>query len=176
MLQTHGDLVPPLTPNATYEWIDLDSLRSEPLREGARWWRKARGSRPFPAREELKPRQISGLLPYMSLLKVIEGGADFEHRIVGDVMVQAFNVPLQHRRFSDIAPEAPEFIERCFGIFRLVVRSGAPLAWRAVENEETAPLVFRQAEVVLLPLGHKTVDHLLGFYAHASNAQPSKTV
>jgi hypothetical protein len=168
MLQTQDDAISPLAP--TYNWIDLDDLHSEPLKAGAEWWRAARGSRPFPAREDLKPRQIRGLLPHMSLLKVIDGGADFEHRIVGDVMVQAFNVRLQHRRFSELAHDSPEFIERCFTIFRMVVTSGEPLAWRAVEDGATAPLVFEQAEVVLLPLGHEKVDHLLGFYCHALSA------
>lgn len=171
MLRTQSDVTAPLSLNTAYDWIDLDDLHSDPLIEGANWWRTTRGKRRFPAREDLKPRQISKLLSYMSLLEVIDDGADFEHRIVGDVMVQAFNVPLQHRRFSEIVPEAPEFMERCFEIFRHVVRSGKPLAWRVTEDDDSAPVIFRQSEVVLLPLGHKKVDHLLGFYSHPANAE-----
>jgi hypothetical protein len=173
MLQTLDDISSPLPPNATYEWIDPNDLHAEPLRAGVRWWRKARGDRPFPAREDLNPRDIAELLAYMSLLKVIDDGADFEHRIVGDVMVQAFNVRIQNRRFSDIAYEAPEFIERCFEIFRRVVDTGEPRAWRAVEGRDSTAVVFRHSEVVLLPLGHEKVNHLVAFCCHGEGTRPA---
>lgn len=171
MLQTHG--VGNLAPTATYEWLDLDDLHSEPLQAGVEWWETARGSRRFPAREDLNPRRIAGLLTYMSLLKVIDDGADFEHRIVGDVMVQAFNVPIQNRRFSEIEPEAPEFIGQCFDIFRRVVDAGAPQAWRAIEGPTSTAVVFRYSEVVLLPLGHDKVEFILGFCCHGASTRPS---
>jgi hypothetical protein len=171
MLQTQG--VGKLTAAATYEWLELEDLHSEPLKAGVAWWRKTRGERPFPTREELVPRQIAELLAYMSLVKVIDGGADFEHRIVGDVMVQAFNVRVQNRRFSEIARDAPAFIAQCFEIFRRVVDLGKPQAWRATEGPNSTAVVFRYSEVVLLPLGRENVEFILGFCCHGASTRPS---
>lgn len=154
-------LLPP-TPTA-FEWLTPDSVSATPLKDAVAWWRAARGTRPYPTRQDLHPRQIAGLMPYMSLLKVIGNGADFEHRIVGDVMVQAFAVKIQNRRFSEIAEDAPDFIARCFPLFRMVVETGAPVAWRSITSFDEVTVVVTHGEIVLLPLGHHKVDHVLAF-------------
>jgi hypothetical protein len=156
-------VTPMMSPETAFTWLDLDDITAEPLRAGVAWWRATRGERTYPAREELSPRQMIATLPYMSLLKVIDGGADFEHRIVGDVMVQAFNLPIQNRRFSAIAEDAPAFIASCFELFRKVVDTGVPLAWLSRSDPESRAIMFTQREIVLLPLGRGYVDHILGF-------------
>lgn len=156
------------------EWVALDQLQSDPLRAGLAYWSSVRGERRYPARDDLKAREIAGLLPYMSLLRVIDGGADFEHRIVGDVIVRAFTVPIQNRRFSDIAVEAPELIELSFRLFRQAVELRAPVAWRQRTGREATHTIFTDSEIVLLPLGQtdETVDHIAGFGVHEAKVAP----
>jgi hypothetical protein len=149
-----------------FEWLTPDTVSLGPLKDGVAWWRTARGTRAYPAKQDLHPRQMAALMPYLSLVKVIEDGADFEHRIVGDMIVQSFSVQLQNRRFSDIAKDAPEFIRRCFGHFRIVVETGAPVAWRSAGDYEGNAIIVTHGEVVLLPLGRGKVDHVLGFASH----------
>jgi hypothetical protein len=152
----------------TFEWLGLDQLREAPLRAAVAYWSAIRGNRPFPSRNELKLRDMGGLLPYMSLVTVIDGGADFEHRIVGDAVVRAFNVPIQNRRFSEIALHAPKLIEVSFWLFRKVLETRAPLAYLQRTQSDTFKLVYSLAEMVLLPLGgsDETVDHVVAFIAH----------
>jgi hypothetical protein len=155
---------------STFEWLDLDQLSKAPLRKAVVYWSAIRGDRLFPSRIDLKVRDLSGLLPYMSLVAVIDGGADFEHRIVGDIVVRAFNVPVQNRRFSEIAREAPQLIEVSFWLFRKVVETRAPLAYMRRVERDTFPVVYTVSEMVLLPLGRsdEAVDHIVGFAAHHS--------
>ena len=157
------------------EWVPLEQLRGEPLRVAAAYWAMIRGERLFPAREDLKAREIAGILPYMSLVRVIDGGADFEHRIVGDVMVRAFSVPIQNRRFSDIAKEAPELIELAARLFRKAVELRRPVAWRQRTGRESTHTIFTDSEILLLPLGQTdaAVDHIVGFGVHEAKVAPA---
>lgn len=166
----------PFIPHSSIiEWVPLDHLRGEPLRVAAAYWTMIRGERCFPARDDLRARAMSGILPYMSLVRVIDGGADFEHRIVGDVMVRAFTVPIQNRRFSDIATEAPELIELSFRLFRKAVEQRAPVAWRQRTGREATHTIFTDSEILLLPLGKtdEVVDHILGFGTHEAKVVPA---
>lgn len=162
----------PLPNAATLEWLTLDTVTAAPLKAGVAWWRLARGDRPYPTRQDLRPRDMTGLMPYMSLLKVIDCGADFEHRIVGDMIVQSFKITVQNRRFSEIANDAPDFTARCFSLFRMVVETGAPLAWHSRTTLGSAHIVITFSEVVLLPLGRNGVDHVLCFGGHRPDTFP----
>lgn len=162
--------------DTTLVWLTPDELTSVPLRTARDWWRDLCGSRRFPAREEMNPRDMGHILPYMSLIKVIDGGEDFEHRIVGDAMVQAFSVSIQNRRFSDIAKEAPELIERSLRMFRKVVSTGAPICWHLQTGFDGAHMVFTESEVLLLPLGKSEdiVDHVVGFGSCERHVKPPR--
>jgi hypothetical protein len=161
----------PLPQASTFEWITLDQVSRAPLRAAVTYWSSLRGARQFPARSALNPRKMSSFLPYISLLAVIDGGADFEHRIVGDVVVTTFCVPVQNRRFSAIAKDAPELIETSFALFRKVVETRAPLAFRQQLGNVTYQVAFAEAEMILLPLGQTddAVDHVAAFAIHSGN-------
>lgn len=147
-----------------FEWLTIDTVEAPPLQAGAAYWRSLCAGRPFPTRREIVPRAIAKLLSNMSLVKVIDGGRDLEHRIVGDAVVRAFHAPLQNRRFSEIAEELPEFRDGCLPLFFQVLETGAPVAWRATSGHDTPHSGFNRGEVLLLPLGENgIVDHILGF-------------
>jgi len=147
-----------------------EALRNTPLRNGYRYWDSLRAGRLWPAREELNPRHMTELLGYMTLVKVIGGGADFEYRIVGDVMVQAYAVSIQHRTFSNIAQDVPDAMDLSFRLFRQVLRDGKPLAWHQHSGQDTTSVIFTDSEMVLLPLGREDIDHVLGFGIHQASA------
>ena len=153
------------------ERIALEALQHPPLRAAVAIWQQLRGTRRFPCRDALSPRKIAGLLPYMSLLKVLDGGADFQHRIVGDVVVRAFTVPIQNRKFSEIAEDAPILIERCIPLFRHVVQTGIPAAWTTQTGHDATYVAYQASENVVLPLGRTddAVDHLVAFGANNTN-------
>jgi hypothetical protein len=156
--------------------IDPAQVSGGPLITGYGYWNALRGMRPHPRRDELNPRHISGLLGYMTLVKVIGDGADFEYRIVGDVVVQAFHVPIQHRRFSEIAKEAPELIYSTMPLFRDVVADAKPRAWRQHTGRDATHVVFTDSEVLLLPLGDQNVEYVLGFTVHHATVSAAKSL
>jgi len=146
-------------------WLAPSALSQTETQAAYNYWMTLRGERPWPAREDMKLRQMAGLVPYMSLVKVLDGGADFEHRIVGDMIVRAFSVPIQNRRFSEIAVDAPLLIEGSLALFRRVVRDQAPLAWQQRVHNNTVHIVTTYTEMLLLPFGQNddAVDHIAAF-------------
>jgi hypothetical protein len=146
-------------------WLDPAALTQNETRAAYDMWTGLRGDRPWPAREELKLRQIASLVPYMSLVKVLDGGSDFEHRIVGDTMVRAFSVPIQNRRFSEIAVDAPLLIEDSMILFAKVVHDRLPIAWQQFVLYDKIRITSTCTEMVLLPLGKTpdAVDHIAAF-------------
>ena len=114
----HAEIVPERT---DFERFSLDAVESAPTRRGIAIWRLLRANRRFPAHDDLELRDVADILPYMSLVAVIEGGEDFENRFVGDAVVRAHDVPIRHRRFSDVAKDMPTLMEGLLPLFRKVV-------------------------------------------------------
>jgi hypothetical protein len=167
--------VKPLPPNTVIDWITLDAIQSEPLRLGAAYWNRLRGERPWPSRDELSIRDMSRFAHYMSLVQVIDDGADFLHRIVGHAMVCAFSVPIQNRRFSEIAVDAPKLIQNSFLIFRRVLETRAPVTLCQYAGHDIRQMVYMRGERVLLPLGRTSehIDHILAFGYNETCAETS---
>ena len=152
--------------------VALDELESPIIKLAADYWRSLRNGRRFPARKDLHPRDISGILRDMTLVKIIDGGADYEYRIVGDAQAQAYNVPLQGRRISEISVTAPWFSHIATNVYEHVRRIGEPLAMRGRIGREFPQAKFVYHESVFLPLGasEDAVDHLLIVSTNVFNA------
>jgi hypothetical protein len=147
------------------ETITLDQLDSSVVRLGANYWRSLRNGRKFPARENLSPRDLAGVLRNMVLVKVLDGGADFEYRIVGDAQVCAYSIPLQGRRFSEVAADAPRFGRVLRGLHTQICQTGEPFAIRGRVGRDVPQANFIYCESAFLPLGASdaAVDHVLVF-------------
>jgi hypothetical protein len=156
-----ADAAPPAT---TYDVIAPEDLRFDEVCEGFAYWKLLCGERPFPTREEISPRAIARLLTNLILLKVIDGGADFEFVIVGDEVQRAYSASLLRRRLSDIAKDLPNSAAYWGGVYRDIVRTGKPWAVRFAAGLDGETRFF-EAEAVLLPLGPRegAVDHILTF-------------
>jgi hypothetical protein len=146
------------------DWISLDELTSPTVRLGVEHWHKLCGDRSFPAREQVKPRDIVSVLSAMSLLKVLEGG-DFQYRIAGDAVVRAYDLRLQNRRLSEIEEESASFHLFVRPVLSHVVSRRSPLALRGKIGHDARRTHFTHHENALLPLGPSDdkVDHVLVF-------------
>ena len=146
-----------------FERIALEAVESAPTRRGVAIWRLLRASRRFPAHDDLKLKNITDIMPYMSLIAVVDGGKDFENRYVGDAVVRAHDVPIRHRRFSDVAKDMPALMEGLLPLFRKVVETGEPLAYHGRTGHDMSHVVYTDFEGVLLPLGpsEEAVDYVL---------------
>ena len=161
------------TPDQTaVHTVALDELDSPVLKLAAEYWRSLRNGRRFPTRLGLHPRDMAGFLRDMLLVRIIDGGADYEYRIVGDALAQAYAVPLQGRRISEISVTAPWFSHIAANVYEHVRRTGEPLILRGRIGREFPEAKFVYHESVFLPLGASddAVDHLLIVATNVFNA------
>jgi hypothetical protein len=176
MRKSSGKPVPPFSESlsslvaAKFELIMLEDLKNPIVRFGTDYWLSLCGTKRYPARDAIDLREIRSALSHMMLINVIEGGADFDLRVVGDAFASALRVPMHKRLLSDIGKEAPMFGERNFKFYRRVVESGRPLAIRSHFGIDSPELKFTNVEAVVLPLGSRedAVDHLLAFANYIS--------
>jgi hypothetical protein len=148
--------------------IMLDELENPIVKQGVDYWLSLRRGRRYPARKDLSPHDMIALLRNVVLVKVIDGGKDFEYRIAGEAQEQAYGWRLQGRRVSQVAAEKPAYGHHVLGSYRHVRESGEPLTVRAQIGSNFPYLKFVYCEHVVLPLGDddSAVDHLLIFSAY----------
>jgi hypothetical protein len=154
--------------------ITLDQVEAPVVRAGIGYWKRLCGQRKFPARTEVTPRDILGLLRNTILLRVVDDGADYEYRIVGDAHVIAHGFSAQGMRLSDLGAIAGGYEKVLKSLYDMPVRTSSPFAvrgWLARGEDE-----FIYSETVLLPLGpdETTVDHVLNFSVYVPH--PAKAV
>lgn len=148
--------------------VALDDLENPLVRRAVGYWRTLSGTRRFPAREDLDPRTLVPFQPYMIMLKVIDGGADFEYRFVGETQRMAYLRPYTGRRMSDPANVSP-YSKVFFTAYQCIQKTGTPFAIRGWAGKDFACATFAYFESVVLPLGpdNEHVDHLVIFSAYA---------
>jgi hypothetical protein len=148
--------------------VALDELENPLVRRAVGYWRTLSGKRRYPAREDLDTRDLVPFQPYMILLKVIDGGADFEYRFVGETQCMAYERPYSGRRLSNPANVSP-YSKAFFTAYQCIQKSGTPFAIRGWAGKDFTFATFAYFESVVLPLGpdDKHVDHLMIFSAYA---------
>lgn len=162
--QMMSDQSRPPTGAATFAVIGFEALRFREVRDGYAYWERLRGSRAFPSREQLEPRVIGPLLTNLILLRVIDGGRDFEYCMVGDEVSRAYRTQLNLRRLSEVGKEMPTAATYWGHVYRDICQNHKPWAVRyspGIDGEGR----FSEAEAVLLPLGPRddAVDHIVTF-------------
>src|SRR5436190_717479 len=106
--------------------IDPENLSSEVAREGYRYWLARRGTRDFPARSEIHPADIKAVLPHIILAKVLDGGADFQFRVVGEAVAEAHGLNPINWRVSELDRHAAGFSSAVMPAYRRVFETGRP--------------------------------------------------
>jgi hypothetical protein len=154
--------------SSVFNAIPCDDVDSAVLRSGYRYWLSKCGARRFPARDDIRPREIASSLRFVTLVKVEDG--DFIYRIVGDVIVMSFGLPLQNRRLSDLAYDEPGFDLFVIPLLKQAVEARGPVAVRGKVGRDVLHVNFTHCENLLLPLGpdDDTVDHVLTFSSYVS--------
>lgn len=143
--------------------LTLDQVENPLVRTGVSYWRALRGERHMPSRPQLQPRDMAGMLKNLVILRVLDGGKDFEYRLVGDAQVQAYGFNFQNLRISQIIAVAPEFGNLMYGIYEHVRTTRDPFVVRGWIGKEVPDSKFVYHESAFLPLGEdgETVDHIV---------------
>jgi len=153
----------PAPETSTVGVIAPDEIDNAIGRTAYAYWRMLKGTRKLPARGELSPREMQGILRNVVLLRVIDGGQDYEYRIVGQLFVWAYGAQFRDKRLSQIEAVAPEHGKRMRKMYEQVRLSAAPLAIRGWVGREIAATRFVYYESIFLPFADdgETVDHIL---------------
>jgi len=143
--------------------VSLDDLENAVVRTGAAYWRALKVGRKLPARSELRPRDMIGILRNIVLLKAIDGGKDYEYRITGDAHVQAYGLSFQDMRVSQIVAMSPDFGRMMLGLYEHVRVTAEPFAVRGWVGREIPDARFVYYESAFLPFAEdgENVDHIL---------------
>lgn len=152
--------------------IPVAELASPLLREAHDLWSALRGARLFPAREAVTPVRFKRFLRNLALIRVVDDGADFEFRVVGDAYHAAHGFTAQGLRTREVDALSPGFGTASRRLFRLVQRGKAPLALRGTLDLAASDAAAVQQESVHLPLGlgDDSVDHILSVAVFADRS------
>jgi hypothetical protein len=141
--------------------IPLDEVESSVVRNGIAYWRQLCDGRPFPTRAEVLPREIRGLLRNICLIKVVDAGADYEYRVIGDAHVIAYGFSMQGKRLSEYDPRAIEHGPVLKRLYDRVVRKREPYALRGWIERSELQKTYIYSESLFAPLGDgDEVDHI----------------
>ncbi len=143
--------------------LTIDEVENPLVRVGVNYWRQLRGTRHLPDRARLSPRDMTGILKNIVILRVLDAGKDYEYRLVGDNQVQAYGFNFQNLKIGQIIAVAPEFGKMMYGIYEHVRATRDPFVVRGWIGKEVPDSRFVYHESAFLPMGAdgETVDHIL---------------
>jgi hypothetical protein len=150
-------------PESASSIIALDEIESPVVRRGYEYWLRLRDARPWPARTDMAPRDMSPLLRNIVLLRVLD--ADYEFRIVGDAHVISHGFSMQNRKVSEIDDYSPGYGAVLRTLYDHATHRRAPFAFRGWMERGGQNKQYIYSESVFLPLGPdaQTIDHILNF-------------
>ncbi len=153
--------VPHTVDETTGGRIPLDQVESTVVRNGISYWQSLCADRRFPARADILPRDIRGLLRNICLIKVIDEGADYEYRIIGDAHVIAYGFSMQGKKLSEYDGRASEHGPVLKRLYDRVVRKREPYALRGWIERGGVEKTYIYSESLFAPLGDgDAVDHI----------------
>lgn len=161
-----GSTLHPLdAPANTSSHVPLAEIDNPVLLQGISYWRALRVGRRYPSRHDVTPRGLGALLRNTTLLRVVDGGRDYEYRIVGDAYVMAHGVSFQGKRWSETDKLSPVYHAMIKPTYDRVVRQAEPVAMRGWIERGGGTNEYIYSEYVFLPLGEADigVDHILIF-------------
>ena len=148
--------------------IPLDSIESPIVRQGVDYWRALKGARAYPARTDMHPREMAPLLRNIVLLRLIDGGADYEYRIVGDAHVISHGFSMQGLKIGDVDKYSPGYGPVLKSLYDRAVRRRDVYAFRGWMERGESTKRYIYSESVFMPLGpdEATIDHVLNFSSY----------
>ena len=126
------------------------------------YWNTLRGPARWPRRSELVPASFKQLLPNVFLIEVLDGGADFSHRLAGEAVIAAHSYDIVHTRVSDVDYGSPERRQGVMRFYRSIVNRGE--AVRLTGRFEYLVQDFLEFESLYVPLSRdgERVDFIFG--------------
>jgi hypothetical protein len=145
--------------------IAFEEIESPIIRQGLDYWRRLKGTRTYPARQDMVPRDVAPLMRNITLLRLIDGGTDYEYRIVGDAHVISHGYSMQGQRLSDIDKFSPGYGPVLKGLYDRAVRRRDVYAFRGWMERGEEHKQYIYSESVFAPMGpdQATIDHVLNF-------------
>ena len=143
--------------------VALEEIESSALRQISDHWLGLRGGRRFPSRDDLAPKNFKTLLRHITLLKVVDGGADYEFRILGDVQVQAYGENFTGMRLSEVGAKHPKLAEALKLVYDGVRMGHGAIGYRGWIGRDMPDTKYSYHECAFFPLGATgdAVDHIL---------------
>jgi hypothetical protein len=143
--------------------VPLENAVNPHVKKAIDYWRSLCGRRRFPARADMTLRGLAPILPYAVIVSVIDAGADFEFRYVGEAQRAAFKTSFKGLRVSQIEAVLPELGGMLRDVYEQTRATGVPFIVRGRVDHEPVNSKFLYHETVFLPLGadDAAVDHLL---------------
>jgi len=154
--------------------ISLQEISSPAVARGVAYWSSLRGERRFPSRDALSTRDMVPFLRHVALIQVLDGGADYRFRLVGDAHVEARGYDFTGETVKEIRADAPHYADRSYALYEYVRTTRAPYAIRGPMATKDAGWRITYRECAFLPLGPSDdlVDFLLvvGAYSFQASA------
>jgi hypothetical protein len=143
--------------------FSVENARHPHVVSAVAYWRSLCGQRRFPARSDLTLRGMASFIPFSLIVAVIDGGADYEYRFVGDAERQAFKRNFKGMRVSQVEKEVPSFGRVLRATYEEARSTGRPFGVRGLADHKPESPWLPYHESVFLPLGASddAVDHLL---------------
>jgi hypothetical protein len=145
--------------------IPLEAIDNPVLQQGLAYWMRLRAERPYPSRADLMPRDLAPLLRHVCLLRVLDAGADYEYRIVGDAHVISHGFSMQGLRVSDIDRFSPGYGPVLKKLYDRVLRRRDLYAFRGWMERGEKNKQYIYSESIFMPMGPQdgAIDHVLNF-------------
>ena len=141
----------------------IDDAKTACVKSGVVYWRSLCGSRRFPARGDLTLRGMAAILANCIIVEVIDHGADYEYRYVGEAQREAFKTYFKGIRVTKVEAAAPRLGAILRAVYDRARSTGMPFVVRGPIDHDLPGDVFLYHETAFLPLGIRDndVDHLL---------------
>ena len=124
------------------------------------YWDRKRAGRSMPARADIQPVEIAGLMPQIYIVDAAQDGGELTYRLFGTALVALFGREMTGRPMAEGLP--PEAAEEARARYRTVIRERRPLYHRAQLHEPRNN--YTEVERLILPLSPNDirVDMLIG--------------
>lgn len=125
-------------------------------------WNTLRGDARFPLRAALGPSAFKPILPNVFLIEVLDGGADFYHRLAGEAVIAAHSYNIIHTQVSTVDYGSAEKRQGVMRFYRSIVNRGE--AVRLTGRFDYLVQDYLEFESIYLPLSRDgaAVDFIFG--------------
>ncbi len=141
--------------------VTIAEAKNTVVKGAIAYWQSLRGERRFPMHRELTLRGMASFLPFTVVADVIDDGADYKYRYVGDAERQAFKVYFKGIKLSQVEAHAPAFggvLRKAYDHLRT---TGVPFLVQGPSSHSEPDSALPHHESVFLPLGSEKVEQLL---------------